>query len=194
MPARINPRDWDRLFRPGARQRGGPLRALANMLILTVVVGLLGFGVTFLLQYGVSRRQAEATAIVAQAATSNAAVIGTRTVRTTTAATQTAEALVIATTTAVVEPTPTQPPALGTGTAIGAGNLRNEPRIAPETVMGQLCIGDQLAFLEQQQVEQTIWYRVRVTVTGPDCSPERVAVGTEGWASVLLTGEPAPGS
>jgi hypothetical protein len=94
-------------------------------------------------------------------------------------------------------PAPTEPgdtaepsgePAEGTAEVINGGNLRSEPRIAAETVIGQVCPGDMVDLLEQQESDGITWHRVRVTTLAEDCVPERVAVDTEGWlSSVLLT-------
>jgi hypothetical protein len=86
--------------------------------------------------------------------------------------------------------TPTQAPADAQGSAqvINGGNLRSEPRIAPDTVIGQVCPGDTAEVLQQQQAAGILWYRIRIATTAVDCHPERVATGTEGWlSSILLT-------
>ena len=57
MPPKISPNDWDRLFRPGAPRRGGPARALANLLMVGAVIGLLGGGAFFALRFGLQRAQ-----------------------------------------------------------------------------------------------------------------------------------------
>lgn len=184
MPAKINPRDWDRLFRPGAPRRGGPLRALANVLIALLVIGIIGGGAIFGLQYGVRQRQASATAQAEQVATGNAATFATRTAR----------ALSQASSASTAAPTgvPTAAAILGNGSVLAAGNLRSEPRVATDTVLGQICISDAIAFLEQQTVDGGVWYRIRVTQTAADCTPQRVPAGTEGWASSTLLSAPTP--
>jgi micrococcal nuclease len=62
------------------------------------------------------------------------------------------------------------------------GNLRSAPRVAPDTVIGQVCPGDQVAVLD----DQAGWYRLRVVKTMADCVPQRVGAGTEGWMSSSL--------
>lgn len=62
------------------------------------------------------------------------------------------------------------------------GNLRSAPRVAPDTVIGQVCPGDQVAVLD----DQAGWYRLRVVKTMADCVPQRVGEGTEGWMSSSL--------
>jgi hypothetical protein len=159
------------------------------VLLFLVIAAVLGFGGTTLFRYGIEQQQAEATARAAQISTQNAEVLAAQTASAAeeqSAATATAGALAAASPTAVAEAE------LGTGTAIASGNLRSEPVITPETVIGQVCAGDQLAFLERRQVAEATWYRIRVTATGPDCDPQRVTIGSSGWASSILTGEPLP--
>jgi hypothetical protein len=76
----------------------------------------------------------------------------------------------------------------GDGVVNNGGNFRSEPRIAPDTVLGQICPGDTVDILEQRQSGGTLWYQVRVTATAEDCHPERVSADTQGWlSSVLVT-------
>lgn len=81
-----------------------------------------------------------------------------------------------------------QPPAGGVSKS---GNLRTEPRIATETVIGSVCAGDTVAFLSQQQVDEAWWYLVRVVARGDSCGAAAVDVGAEGWASEQLLTEPS---
>ncbi len=80
-------------------------------------------------------------------------------------------------------PMPTSTPAAAPDTPPGyihnGSNIRYEPRVALETLIGQACPGDQVIILEQS-VE---WVRVYITKQAADCVPERVAVGTAGWVS-----------
>ncbi len=191
MSSRVDSRDWERYFGSRARRRGGPLRALANVLLFLVIVAALGFGGTTLFQYGIEQQQADATARAAQISTQNAEVLAAQTASVAEEQTAAAETAV-AGTAATTSPAATTVAEIGSGTAIASGNLRSEPLIAPETVIGQLCAGDQIAFLERRQQADITWYRVRVTATGPDCAPQRVTAGSSGWASVVLTGEPLP--
>lgn len=93
-------------------------------------------------------------------------------------------------------PAPNTPPAqptTGDGVIINnGGNIRSEPRVEPETVLGQVCPGDEFTVLEQTQVDTTVWYRIRVTVLAGNCTAQRVAAGTEGWVSALLVNIPEP--
>lgn len=62
------------------------------------------------------------------------------------------------------------------------GNLRGEPEVRAENVIGQVCPEDTLTLLAQRG----IWYQVRVETTPQSCDPARVAVGTIGWLSASL--------
>jgi hypothetical protein len=93
--------------------------------------------------------------------------------------------------TATFLPTPTATAAPPIGRVIKGGNLRSEPRIAPETIIGQLCPNDRLDYISQQIVDGDTWYRVRVTGREADCDAKQVAVGTEGWASILVISDPS---
>lgn len=186
MPPRVDPRDWDRLFRPGAPRRGGLLRALANVLLIGAAVGLLGGGAFFGLRFGLDRVRASNAATAQAAATSNAAVIATRTARAL-GATATAGVATAATPTAAVAPAP-----IGRGSVVASGNLRSQPLLGDETIIGQICAGDQVDFLEQSTAaDGSLWFRVRVTQVVADCTPQRVSLGSLGWASSTLLSSPA---
>jgi hypothetical protein len=192
LPPKVSPNDWDRLFRPGAPRRGGPLRALANLLLVGAAVGLLGGGGFFALRFGLDRAQESAARTAEQIQTTNAQVVASRTARTIEEGTATAGAAAAAAVTA--EPTPTaELQVIGTGSVLAGGNLRSEPLLAPETVIGQVCAGDQVDFLEQRTADDgALWYRIRVTATGGDCSAQRVTIGSLGWASSTLLSPPTP--
>ncbi|PDV98846.1 SH3 domain-containing protein [Candidatus Chloroploca asiatica] len=186
MPPRLDPSDWDRLFRPQVHQRGGLLRALANLLMVGVVIALL-FGGAFLglrlRDAQIEARIATATAVVA----TNEALIMLRSTQEARDATATVEALT------VPSPAPAPADSLGLGTVIAGGNLRSEPLVVPETVLGQICVGDQVVFLQEQNFADGVrWYQIRLLSTAADCTPERVPVETVGWASSLLLSPPAP--
>jgi hypothetical protein len=178
MPAKIRPEDWDVLFSPNARRRGGPLRALANVLLVGLSVALLVVSAFFGLRYREQIQQAG----LAQA-TANAGALATST----TMAQQTAAARE-ASLTPSPAPAPTAAPvaAIGNGEVRQGGNLRSEPRVVPETVIGLIYPGDKVLLLEEQNVDGTAWFRVRVTETATTRSGEGVGLGTEGWASGLL--------
>lgn len=183
MPPRAKPRDWERYFGPGAPRRGGPLRALANLLIAGTALALLVGGGFFAVRFGLERARVSASATVSAVETSNAAVLATRT----------AHALITATAEATpISGTPASA-MIGRGTVLAGGNLRSEPRIAPETVIGQICPGDGVEFLEQRTTtDGSTWYRIRVTASSGVCTPQRVSVGSLGWASATLLSEPLP--
>jgi hypothetical protein len=90
-----------------------------------------------------------------------------------------------------VPPTATAQPAPPAGQVVKGGNLRSEPRIAPETVIGQLCANDTVELLSRQVVGGDLWYRIRVTARKADCTAQQVALGTEGWASSILVSQPS---
>lgn len=187
MPPKADPRDWDRLFRPGAPRRGGPLRALANVLLVGTVVLLLGGGVFFGLRFGLDRIRASNAATAQAVATSNANVIAARTARAL-EATATAGVAAAATPTVLATPAP-----LGRGSVIAGGNLRNQPLVSAETVIGQICAGDLVDFLEQSTAaDGSLWYRIRITQVAGDCTPQRVTLGSLGWASSTLLSPPTP--
>ncbi|GAB4431000.1 MAG: SH3 domain-containing protein [Chloroflexi bacterium OHK40] len=190
MPPRMHPNDWDRLFRPGAPRRGGPLRALANILLVGAAIGLLGGGAFFALSFGLdyARESAAATAVAIE--TSNARILTTRTAR---ALAETATAAAVAAAPATPAAEPTAPVVIGRGSVLSGGNLRSEPQIDPATVIGQICPGDQIDFLEQRSgADGALWYRIRITATSGDCTPQRVTIGSLGWASSTLLSQPAP--
>jgi len=81
-----------------------------------------------------------------------------------------------------------------TTNVINGGNLRTEPRLAPETILGQVCPGDQVEVLTQQQALGALWYRVRITNTVLDCHPKRVPLNSEGWLSSSLLAPPQLGT
>ncbi len=87
--------------------------------------------------------------------------------------------------------TPTATPAPPTGSAQVVANLRSEPRIAAETVIGKLCPGDGLHYVNVQQVGSEMWYRVQVVEVAGDCDPQRAPVGAEGWASGSVVAVPS---
>jgi hypothetical protein len=82
------------------------------------------------------------------------------------------------------------PPTGGLTTA--SANLRSEPRIAPETVVGTLCAGDTLEYINIQTATDGVrWYQVRVAQIGATCSPRRVPAGTVGWAAASVISAPS---
>ncbi|MCS6939795.1 MAG: SH3 domain-containing protein [Roseiflexaceae bacterium] len=184
--------DWDRLFAPNAPKRGGPLRALINLVLFALLLGVLAMGVAWL----VSQRQQQAERLAATAT----AYVGTVVPQLTSVAgaTQTVEAqgtatriaLRTATAQAAANPTSTPEPGIGRGEVVRGGNLRREPLITQENVVGLIYPGDRITFLERRTVGGQVWFRIRVDQPAPERSGEGVPAGTEGWASALLLSTP----
>ncbi len=173
MPARVRPHDWDYYFRPNAPRRGGPLQAFIHMFVLILIVGLCTFGMIFALRYNEKRLSALTETQEAQA-------------------TVEAEAAALDSAAQEAEVPPIEQ-TLGNGSVVASGNLRREPAvITPETVIGQICLGDTITFLDQQTINGAIWYRIRVTNLAASCDPQRVGPNTEGWAHNSLLSAPAP--
>jgi hypothetical protein len=86
-------------------------------------------------------------------------------------------------------PTPTIAPP--TSQVMKVGNLRSEPRIAADTVVALICPEDTVALVSRAVIGDAYWYRVRIEATAADCNPKRATVGTEGWVSGVLLGEPS---
>ncbi|MEI7770023.1 MAG: SH3 domain-containing protein [Chloroflexales bacterium] len=188
MPPKADPRDWDRYFRPGAPRRSGPLRALANIILICVALGILGGATIFAWSYGRERARESAATNASLVETSNAAVIATRTAKS-------LDTTVVPATSAAVVATPNTSPEAptGHGSVTNGGNLRSQPVVSAETVIGQVCAGDKIDFLEERTLSDgTLWYRIRLTESTSDCAPQRVTVGSIGWASATLLTKPTP--
>ena len=71
------------------------------------------------------------------------------------------------------------------------GNLRTEPKTTHDTVIGQVCPGDEVTLLEKDQIDSTGWYHVQLRRQSLDCDPNRVKVGTTGWISRSLLSKPS---
>jgi hypothetical protein len=187
VPAKIRPGDWDRLFAPNAPRRGGPLRALVNVLLLFVVIALLGAGSVFAVGYRNQRIASQTATLEAVAPTLIA-----RATQTVSAATAAADARATARTATGVASRPTPESTLGSGLVTSGGNLRKEPRVAPDTVIGLLWAGDQVTFLEEQLVGGQSWFRVRLVTPATNRGGEGVGPGTVGWVSGTLLSQPTP--
>lgn len=185
MP-KADPRDWDRLFHPRARRRGGPLTVFAILLLTGVLLVLLsGTAYLALLRIGQARELAATQAV--QATTAAANVFSQRTATAQAEATATAAALAAAT------PTVAPEVLIGRSSVLNDANLRSEPVVSDETVIGQICAGDQVDVIEQRTVETgDLWYRIRLTQASANCSPQRVSLGSIGWTSATLLSPPAP--
>lgn len=187
MPPKTDPRDWDRLFERRQRRRG-PLSALIAALVIgMIIVGLIGLTPFVIDQLETNRAIARQTQIALQ----------TREARATAqqAATQSAIPTVTATPapTATATPMPAPESIIGRAQVMNGGNIRREPRVAAETVIGQVCVGDRVVLLEEQMTNgANRWYRLRVVETAGNCVPERVSAGTEGWVNASLLSAPEP--
>lgn len=185
MAAKIRPGDWDRLFAPNAPRRGGPLRALINVLVTILVIVLIGAGSVYAVNYrnqqiASQRATAEVVAPTLIAAATARAV----------AATATVQARVAARTATALAKQPTPVPSLGAGMVTNGGNLRAEPPRG--NVLGLLWVGDEVMFLQEQQVGGQVWFRIRLVKPAANRGGEGVAPGTEGWASATLLTQPTP--
>jgi hypothetical protein len=181
VPPKVDPRDWERLF-SGRRRRRGPLRTLVTALVGgLLILGLISAAPFILRQIEISREVMRPTQIALQ----------TREARATAQRTATQQSTL--TPTPIPSPTATPPPIIGRARVINGGNIRSEPRIAAETVIGQVCVGDQVELLAEETLAgNNRWYRLRVVATANDCAPQRVKAGTEGWVSATLLSQPEP--
>lgn len=142
----------------------------------------------------------EASASLPAAVLPTATLSPTITLQPTLRPTRTPTPTVAVTPTIIVSPTtiltPTTEPALPIGAVLNSSNMRSEPAIIePETVIGQVCVGDEVAFLEERQIEDALWRLVRMTERARVCDPPQenpVPVGTEGWINARLLSAPTP--
>lgn len=77
------------------------------------------------------------------------------------------------------------------GQVIKNGNMRSAPRIAANTVIGQVCADDQLEYLSYQEIDDDLWYEVTVASRSADCSASAVPVGSKGWVNTILASKPS---
>lgn len=161
MPPKAHSSDWDRLFNPSAPRRRGPIALFIVVTLSLVFVGVVVAGSGF----GVRRYDA----YVADLKLTSTPLWG-KYYAEQTATAQARQAAVVA--------TPTTGP---TRQVIVGGNIRSEPRIAPETVVGQVVAGDAVALLEQRDVDGQTWHRVRLLSTAGS-----MATNAEGWVSGTL--------
>jgi Tfp pilus assembly protein PilX len=175
VPSKIRPDDWDRLFAPNARRRGGPLRALLNLLIPVVILGLLGVGAVYALDFRQQRvAQAIATA-TAQAPTEAAIRAATAQVKLN--ATATIAAALTATGVAK-QPTAT-PEGILTARVFNGGNVREVP--VSGRPLDQVNAGETVQLVAKNQ--DSTWFKVTYGREG------RTVIG---WVSgTLLTIEPS---
>jgi hypothetical protein len=158
VPSKINPNDWDRLFAPNAPHRGGPLRALVNILLTVVLLVVIGVGAVFL-------QNVRAQQLVQAVATATSAAATALPLRTATAqANLNATATVLAhATAAAATPTPT---ALTASVANG-GNVRETP--VNGRPLDQVKPGEVVQLLQKNQ--DGSWFKISYardgqTITG----------------------------
>ncbi len=185
MPAKIDPNDWDRLYAPNAPRRNGPIGVFISLALIGVVIALIMFGA----QYFLALRESQIAAQVVRATSAAATSFPLQTSEAIAAAATEQAKAVTATARAA---TPARSPILGIGAVNRGGNLRSEPRVVADTVLGLIWPGDQIEFLEQRDVDGQLWYRIRVTRLAPARDGNGVAIGTEGWASATLLSPVAP--
>lgn len=161
MPKYTPISDWDRLFAPNAPRRRGPIALFISMTLVLCFMTVLLVGANF----GVKEynRQSADLLLTATPLWKQYYID------------QTATALAKAPT-----PVPTTS-AERVAEVTGPANLRSEPRIAPETVVGQVVPGDTVAILLEQVGGDATWYRVRLTRTSGT-----LALSTEGWINSTL--------
>lgn len=165
MASKINPNDWDRLFAPNAPRRGGPLRALLNVIGAVVLLALLSGGAVFLLNVRAERfaqavataTSAAATALPQRTATAQAQLGATATV------------VAARTATAVAKPTP----APLTASVANGGNVREAP--VNGRPLGQVSAGETVQLLEKNQ--DGSWFKITFTRDGQSIT---------GWISKTL--------
>jgi hypothetical protein len=175
VPSKIRPDDWDRLFAPSAPRRGGPLRALLNIVIAVVIVALLSAGAVFAVEYR-EQRYAEAVATATAAAPTQAA-LRTATAQVKLNATATIAAALTAT--AVAQQPSATPEGIFTATVFNGGNVREAP--VNGRPIDQVNAGETVQLLEKNQGGS--WFKVSYGRDGRNVT---------GWVSAtLLTIDPA---
>lgn len=102
-----------------------------------------------------------------------------------------ASATVAVPTATAIPPTLTPTAAPPVGQAIKSGNMRSAPKIANDTVLGQLCADDELEYVSRQEIDDDLWYLVRVTKRPVECGQSAVEVGSEGWVNTILVSKPS---
>lgn len=161
MSQKAHSSDWDRLFNPAAPRRRGPIALFITVSLVICFLGVVmlgsGFGANKYGEY-IEARALTATPLWKEYYAQQ------------TATAQAQNATPVA-----------QAPAETRANVVNGGNLRSEPRIAPETIVGQVTPGDVLVLLENRTVESSVWHRVRVVEPKGGLS-----AGTEGWINETL--------
>jgi Bacterial SH3 domain len=175
VPSKIRPDDWDRQFAPNASRRGGPLRALLNILIAVAVIALLGAATAYAISFRQERFAQAAATATAYAPT--AAAIGTATALVEQQATATLITALTATAQARLA-TPTPKSGL-TATVANGGNVREAP--VNGRPLDQVNAGEVVQLLEKNQ--DAGWFKITYMRNG---------AAITGWVSrTLLTIDPA---
>jgi hypothetical protein len=156
MPRKPHPSDWDYFFGKRPARRQGPIALFVTLTLMLTFTVMLLVGARF----GLNEYD-EYQANQALTATPLWAQYYER---------QTATALADRPA-ATPQPTPTAPTI--TTTVVGGGNLRSEPRLAADTIIGQVTPGESVVVLEVRDDTGVTWYRVR-------------AQAGEGWVSSTL--------
>jgi hypothetical protein len=175
VPSKIRPDDWDRLFAPNAPRRGGPLRALLNILIAVAVIALIGAGTLYAVNFRQQRfaqAVATATAFAPTAAAASAA--------TALAQQQATATLVTARTATAVAKLPTPTPEGGlSATVANGGNVREAP--VNGRPLDQVNAGEAIRLVAKNA--DSSWFKITYARNGATIS---------GWVSrTLLTIDPA---
>jgi hypothetical protein len=175
VPSKIRPDDWDRLFAPNAPRRGGPFRALVNIVIAVVVVALLSGGAVYAVGYREKRFEQAVVAATSAAATAHPQQTATAQAY----AEATATLVAARTATAVAKlPTPTPEGAL-LATVFNGGNVREAP--VNGRPLDQINAGETVQLLEKTR--DGGWFKVTYARNGAPIT---------GWVSrTLLRIDPA---
>lgn len=88
-------------------------------------------------------------------------------------------------------PTLTPTPAPPVGQAVKSGNMRSAPKITNDNIVGELCADDQLEYVSRQEIDDDLWYLVRVTGRSANCGDNAIEVGTQGWVNTILVSKPS---
>ncbi len=187
MPLKTDPRDWERFFDKPPR-RSGPLRSIIIAgLIGLILVAAIGATPFLLDQIERNRVVTSQTQIALQTREARQALTASAISGATPAPSPTLLPPPLP------SPTPTPEPIIGRARVINGGNIRREPQVSADTVIGQVCVDDRVELLREQTLaDGSRWYWLRVVETAADCVPQRVPAGTQGWVSAILLSAPEP--
>lgn len=148
MASKTNPGDWDRLFAPNAPRRGGPLRALFNVVVVLIIVAIVGAGAT----YGLRVREQRAAEVYATAT----AAVPTQTAAAQAQADATATVVAQRTATAIAKLPTATPADMLTAGVFNGGNVREQP--VNGRPLDQVHAGETVQLLAR--TSDGAWYRV----------------------------------